>query len=231
MGWLESVPHPETVAGWTLLLATFSLLGLFGLWQQLRDARRRFRAEVQPYLRIDLAPAGIEGTWTPRREPDTDLSYESFNPGETAPPSDLDRWPGDLPIYLWVENTQRAAGGVADTVRILMEFRFPDNVDPAVEWLVQRPVVFAYLEAGHLNRYEVAKVAPDIPWMTGSVIGIGYRDMFGQWSSWAHGSAGFTWNSSGIEHIRRVSRARSGLLGQFDRVILRIRTRLRGGDQ
>lgn len=231
MNWFDSFPHPETIAGWTLLLAAASLFGLFGLWQQLRDARRRFRAEVEPYLRVDLAPADIEGTWSPRREPDTDLTYESFNPGKAPPASDLDRWPGDRPIYLWVENTQRAAGGVADQVQIRMQFRFPDNVDPTIEWLVERAVVFAYLEAGHLNRYEVVSVAKDIPWMTGSVTGVSYRDMFGQWSSWAHGSAGFAWNSSGIEHMRRVSRARSGLRGRFDRVSLRARAWFRGGDQ
>lgn len=222
MHWIDGIPHPETVGGWTLLLAAFSLLGLLGLWQQLRDARRRFRAEVEPYLRIDLAPAHIEGTWTPRREPDTELTYEAINGGVSPPGSAMDQWEGEVPIYLWVENTQSAVGGIADRIKLLLEFGFPDRNDSSIEWQVEKTVVFAYLEPGHLNRYEVARVSETVPWMTGAVTGVRYSDMFGQWSSWAHGSAEFEWTPPGIEHTRRAFRARTGLRGTLDRVQLRL---------
>lgn len=110
-----------------------AIVALILVWRglaQLRDARNRFRAELAPYLRVDLSPDlnSFKGaSWGPSRDPDTDLTYGDLSPSGEPSPSVLDGWRGSVPVFLWVENRQTAPQGVADSVRIEIEIEAPER--------------------------------------------------------------------------------------------------------
>jgi len=218
---LAALPHPTTTAGWALAVATTGLFSLIGLFSQLGETRRRFRADIAPYLRIDLAPGGIGGTWSP---PDasrigSDLTFPDLNGGRSREQSPLDDWAGATPIYLWVENRQTGTAGIADNVQVGIEFRFPDRTDPTTYWRDYHEVRFSYLEAEHLNRYEIARIDPQIPSLEGVVVAVRYETMFRRYSTWAHGSAGFSLVDGRVTNDRVAFREREGRLGrQRDRL-------------
>ena len=205
----SDLPWPRTAQEGTLLVACLGLLSLIGLFRQLGETQRRFRAEVAPYLRVDLSLDVPGGTWV---APDdgtemSKLTFEDLNEGESLGRSALDDWAGLTPIYLWARNLQERPGGIADDVLLLVELEYPDKVtgDP---WIDRLAVRFSYLEAGHLNRYEVARVDTQVPWLTGRILQVRYATMFGRLSTWAHGSAEFEWRNGKIVNIRRGFRER-----------------------
>ncbi len=213
---LRAFPHPTTTAGWALSVATLSLFSLIGLFSQLGETRRRFRADVAPYLRVDLSPFGPAGSWAPPVDRiGSDLTFADLNPDEAREASALDSWSGDIPIYLWVENRQTGSAGIADNVQVEVELEFPDRSDPETLWRVTSLVRFSYLEAGHLNRYEIARVDQDIPFITGAVTEIRYETMFRRYSTWGHGSAAFSFRNGHLLNERVAFRQREGWLGRL----------------
>lgn len=225
-GMTGSFPRPTTTAGWALAVATLSMASLVALFSQLGETKRRFRSDIAPYLRVDLAPEGLRGTWTPYDPPETDLTWEDLNPRTPREQSPLDRWTGAVPIYLWVKSTQESVGGIADNVKVAFDLTFPDHDEPDIEWRNTREVSFSYLEPDHLNRYEVARFDPSIPYLIGEVTEIRYGTIFGRFSAWAHGSTRFEWSSGRLINDRRAYRQREGVVGRQRERLLYARERV-----
>lgn len=206
---------PEWAAAGELASAAFALLAVAILLKglsQIRDSRDRFRAEVAPYLRVDLSPDATRfrgATWEPSREPTHDLTFSDINPTD-QPLTTLASWAGDVPVFLWVENQQRGAAGVADDIVVTIELAYPDPVSPDIELGEVQYVQFSYLEPGHLNRYLVATVSPAIPFLSGAVTRISYADTWRRQLSWAHGSAEFQMRDGVLQNVRTTFRRRRG---------------------
>lgn len=194
-----------------LVAGSIAAIGLVGLWfvrQQIRQGRQQSRVEVGPYLRVDLAPDVVGGTWQP---PEADerytFTYADFNPGEPEPRSPLDEWPSlDEPIdvWLWMSNHQRHPGGVAHNVEVLVELVIPQHSDVERPVQIEFRVQVHYIEPGRQIRYRIARVPREIPYARGRVMSLRYSDMYGNAMAFAHGSTNFEWSAPFLVNGRSV---------------------------
>jgi hypothetical protein len=193
----------DRVGGWsaaaaiatmlTTLTAFAGLVGLLHLRSEARRARQQMRADIGPYLRVDLFVSAPGGTYAqPSPDSATYYSWDQFNPGASEPPTAVDPWrTGDgTPLLLRVENQQKHAAGIAHNLEIILEIYVPSANAPLDDDPVQhvQTVQFHYVEPGRSVGYEVARLDPQIPYITGRVQSITYHDLFGSTLHFAHGS-------------------------------------------
>ena len=218
--YLTSARWPDqNVDGWvavgslaTLVTTCVAIAGLVGivlLRSEARRARQQMRAEIGPYLRVDVYTEFPGGTFVPPADNAPRYDWAAFNLSEPRPPSHLDAWlkSDGVRVLLRVENQQTHRAGVAHSIAIDVEIQVPSTDDPSGEPLRHtEAVTFHYVEPGKAVMYEVSRLNPDIPFVTGRVLSIVYFDLFNRPLHFAHGSGTFEVGSAGGIHVnsRRV---------------------------
>jgi hypothetical protein len=191
----------------TAVVAVVGLIGLVFFYKQNRDSMRRFRVELGPYLRVDLAPDVSGGTWAPPARESLSNALTASDIGEES--SDLGGlrdWPGKAEICIWLWNTQPHTAGIAHRIWVDVEFVFPDATEASVERVLKFELHIAYLAPGQRIRYLVASISDQIPWITGRVTGVRYLDLYERELRFAQGSAEFRLEGSKLLNERHVFR-------------------------
>lgn len=183
----------EAIATWVIAGATvIGLVAIIVVYRQRREAQRRFRVELSPYIRIDFAIDEPSGTWTPppADQIDNDLTFADLEPDQPTDVGMLGHWKGNRDICLWMRNLQERPTGVADNIFVVMELDVPD-IEENVLWRETFEVTFAYLAPGQTARYVLASVSNEIPYLAGRITSVRYSDMYGSTLAFAHGSTEF----------------------------------------
>lgn len=212
--WPDQVADAWVAAGTlaTVVTTAVALAGLIGvtlLRNEARRARQQMRAEIGPYLRIDLYTEFDGGTFSPPIDSAPRYDWAAFNPGP-RPDSHIDPWilPSGVPILLRVGNQQEHRAGVAHSVSIDVELQVPVRGDSSDNEPLQHveTVTFHYVEPGKAVIYEIARLDSSIPFVTGRVQSIIYFDLFNRPLHFGHGSGAFEVETAGGVHVnsRRV---------------------------